>query len=106
MDRYIYSCVPNTMMFQIKHEEDNSKKYVLIAAFLGVITLIEVALFYSTSFNLPVILIPLSFIKFLVVVGFFMNLQFEKKLLKLFFLLGFVLSIPFILILFLERGVI
>ena len=94
------------MMFQIKHEKDNSKKYIQIAIFLSIITLFEVALFYTTNFNLPASLIILSFIKFVIVVGFFMNLKFEKKLLKLFFLLGFVLSIPFIFILFLERNII
>jgi len=94
------------MMFQIKHEKDNSKKYIQIAIFLSIITLFEVALFYTTNFNLPAILIILSFIKFVIVVGFFMNLKFEKKLLKIFFLLGFVLSIPFIFILFLERNII
>lgn len=72
------------MMFQIKHEKDNSKKYIQIAIFLSIITLFEVALFYTTNFNLPAILIILSFIKFVIVVGFFMNLKFEKKLLKLF----------------------
>ena len=57
------------------------KKYVQIAVILGVLTAIEVALYYTEdivgAFTSP-FLITLAVGKFLIVVGWFMHLRFEN----------------------------
>ena len=72
----------------------STKEYVRIAIFLAVLTAIEVALFYvdeavdMRGWDGP-LLVTLSGIKFIVVVGWFMHLRFEKPLLTRFFSVGF-----------------
>jgi cytochrome c oxidase subunit 4 len=80
------------------HAHPSSKQYVQIAILLAVITAIEVALFYIEEavglrgFEAP-LLIVLSFMKFLIVIGWYMHLRFEKSLLSRFFTAGFVLAL-------------
>lgn len=72
----------------------STREYVQIAIFLAVLTAIEVALFYvdeavdMRGWDGPLLVI-LSAIKFIVVVGWFMHLRFEKSLLTRFFSVGF-----------------
>lgn len=74
------------------------KMYVQIAIGLAVITAIEVGLFYIDKslglggWDAP-ILVLLSFLKFLVVIGWYMHLRFEKATLSRFFTGGFVLAL-------------
>lgn len=71
------------------------KQYVQIAIFLAVLTAIEVALFYveegveavTTRVTAPALII-LAFIKFVIVVGWYMHLRFEKSLVSKFFTVG------------------
>lgn len=71
------------------------KQYVQIALFLALLTGIEVALFYveegvgaiGPKVTGP-ILILLSFIKFVIVVGWYMHLRYEKSLVSKFFTVG------------------
>ncbi len=71
----------------------NVRQYVQIAILLGILTAIEVALFYMNEavdlggWDGP-LLIVLSAMKFLIVVGWFMHLRFEKGLLGRFFSVG------------------
>ncbi len=70
--------------------------YVKIALLLAVLTGIEVALFYleETVGALAVpLLIILAFLKFVIVIGYYMHLRYEKPLLSRFFSAGFVLAI-------------
>lgn len=68
----------------------NPRQYWMIALFLGVVTAIEVAVYYtglSRSALVP-IMIGLALVKFLTVIGFFMHLYFETKTFKQFFFIG------------------
>lgn len=73
-------------------------QYVKIAIILAIVTAIEVGLFYideavdMAGWDGPLLII-LSFFKFVVVIGWFMHLRFEKPLLSRFFAGGFILAL-------------
>ena len=75
-----------------------TKLYIRIALLLAVLTAIEVALFYVVEFtgmtaNMATpLLIGLAAAKFLIVVGYFMHLKYEKPLLSRTFAIGAVLA--------------
>lgn len=71
------------------------RKYVGIAIFLAIITAIEVAIYYIEAIEpvLVPILIVLSAIKFIVVVGYFMHLKFDPKLLGFIFAAALITSL-------------
>lgn len=80
------------------HAHPTNKQYVQIAIFLAIITAVEVALFYlEESIGLRgwegPLLVILSFIKFVIVIGWYMHLRFEKSALSRFFTGGFVLAL-------------
>ncbi len=72
-------------------------QYWRIAVVLAVLTAIEVALFYIDrelglgALN-ALLLISLALAKFIIVVGWYMHLKYEKPLLNRFFTAGFVLA--------------
>lgn len=76
------------------------KQYVQIAVLLGALTAIEVGLFYveagvdaiGTRVTSPM-LIVLALVKFVIVVGWYMHLRFEKSLLSKFFTMGAVAAL-------------
>jgi cytochrome c oxidase subunit 4 len=80
------------------HAHPTSKQYVQIAILLAIVTAIEVALFYVNEavdmqgWDAP-LLVVLSFLKFVVVIGWYMHLRFEKSTLTKFFTAGFVLAL-------------
>lgn len=82
------------------HAHPTPKQYVQIAIFLAVLTAVEVGLFYleqgvdaiGTSMTAPA-LIFLALIKFVAVVGYYMHLRFENRLLSRFFVVGFVAAL-------------
>ena len=80
------------------HSHPTTRQYVLIALGLAIITAIEVALFYVNEaadmqgWDGP-ILVVLSFFKFVIVIGWYMHLRFEKSLLTRFFTSGFILAL-------------
>lgn len=80
------------------HAHPTPRQYVLIALVLAVITGIEVALFYVNEavdlqgWDAPLLII-LSFMKFLMVIGWYMHLRFEKSTLSRFFTAGFTLAL-------------
>lgn len=69
--------------------------YAWVGLILGIITLIEFAIFYIES--LGSLMIPLllffSLLKFVMVVGFFMHLRFDNKIFTFMFVAGFVLAV-------------
>ncbi|MDQ3547294.1 MAG: cytochrome C oxidase subunit IV family protein, partial [Chloroflexota bacterium] len=77
-----------------EHEHPGVMQYVLIAAILAIITAIEVATFYIESLEsaLVYILIPLSVLKFVIVVGYYMHLKFDNKLFTWLFATGMVVG--------------
>ena len=83
------------------------KQYVQIAIILGVLTAIEVALYYTEDivgvFTDPLLMI-LAIGKFVIVVGWFMQLRFENKLVNRFFVGGMILALFLFAIVMLERA--
>ena len=83
------------------------RQYVQIAIILGVLTAIEVALYYTEDivgvFTDPLLMI-LAVGKFVIVVGWFMHLRFENKLVNRFFVGGMVLALFLFAIVMLERA--
>jgi cytochrome c oxidase subunit 4 len=73
--------------------------YLAIAAVLGILTVVEVGVFYVPAFK-PVLaptLLLMSAIKFALVVMFYMHLKFDHKLFSLVFLLPFFIAISVII---------
>jgi cytochrome c oxidase subunit 4 len=72
-------------------------QYWKIAVVLAVLTAIEVAIYYIHRdfdlghFNTALLLI-LALLKFVIVVGFYMHLRYEKSTLSRFFTAGFILA--------------
>jgi cytochrome c oxidase subunit 4 len=77
------------------HEHPSQKQYIQIAILLAVITGIEVLIYYIEAiadFLVPALLI-LSLIKFVIVVGYFMHLKFDSKMLTWMFVFGMIISV-------------
>jgi len=70
-----------------EHAHPSNRTYVLVAAVLGVITAVEVAVFYLGALRpvLVPVLLTLSAAKFTMVVGFFMHLKFDSRLYRALF---------------------
>ncbi len=84
--------------------------YVKIAIGLAILTAIEVALFYiNESLQLGWIntaaLLILAFLKFVIVIGWYMHLRYEKKVVGRFFAIGFVLAFSLYAIVLIGFGV-
>ncbi len=83
------------------------KKYVQIAIVLGVLTAIEIALYYTEDivgvFTDPILII-LAVGKFIIVVGWFMHLRFENKMVNRFFTGGMILALVLFAIVMIERA--
>lgn len=84
----------------------SDKQYVMIGVILGVLTLIEVGLYYFelAVFN-NVALILLAIAKFIIVVMFFMHLKFDSPILRRLFVTGIVLAIAVYMAYLLTLGV-
>ena len=83
------------------------KKYVQIASVLGILTAIEIALYYTEDivgvFTDPILII-LAVGKFIIVVGWFMHLRFENKMVNRFFTGGMILALVLFAIVMIERA--
>ena len=80
-----------------EHHHPTPSQYWKIAVLLGVLTAIEVGLYYmNREYDLGVLnsvsLIILATLKFIIVVAFYMHLRYEKSTLSRFFTGGFVLA--------------
>ena len=73
-----------------EHAHPTGRKYVAIAVILTVITAIEVAIFYVPMARalMMVLLAVLAITKFVMVVGWYMHLKFDAKLLTWLFVAG------------------
>ena len=83
------------------------KKYVQIAIVLGILTAIEIALYYTEDIVgvfTDTILIILAVGKFIIVVGWFMHLRFENKMVNRFFTGGMILALVLFAIVMIERA--
>ncbi len=86
-------------------------QYWRIAGFLAILTAIEVALYYveqeyELGFLNAAMLLALSTVKFIVVVGWFMHVKYEKPMISRFFTAGFVLAIGLYLVVLAAMGVV
>jgi cytochrome c oxidase subunit IV len=86
-------------------------QYWKIAVVLAVLTAIEVALYYiDRRLELGLInsfaLIVLAFLKFVIVVGWYMHLRYEKSTLNRLFVAGFVLAGSLYLVVLVALGVV
>ena len=83
------------------------KRYVQIAIVLGMLTAIEIALYYTEDivgvFTDPILII-LAVGKFIIVVGWFMHLRFENKMVNRFFTGGMILALVLFAIVMIERA--
>jgi cytochrome c oxidase subunit IV len=93
------------------HDHPSPSQYWRIAGTLAVLTAIEVALYYIDqelelgALN-ALMLVSLSTLKFIIVVGWFMHLRFEKSLLSRFFTAGFLLACGCYLVVLAAMGVV
>jgi cytochrome c oxidase subunit 4 len=92
---------------QAEHAHPSNRTYVIVAAILGVITAVEVAVFYLDALKpvLVPILLTLSAAKFTMVVGFFMHLKFDSRLYRALFIGPLVVAIAVMMAMFLLYGV-
>lgn len=76
------------------HGHPSLEAYVRIAIILAIITAVEVAIYYIPAFAdvLVPLLIVLSAIKFVTVVGYFMHLKFDDKMLTFIFTAALIAS--------------
>ena len=88
-------------------EHPTPKRYVQIAIVLGILTAIEIALYYTEEivgvFTDPILII-LAVGKFIIVVGWFMHLRFENKMVNRFFAGGMILALFLFAIVMIERA--
>ena len=88
-------------------EHPTPKRYVQIAIVLGILTAIEIALYYTEDivgvFTDPILII-LAVGKFIIVVGWFMHLRFENKMINRFFAGGMILALFLFAIVMIERA--
>ena len=93
------------------HSHPTPAQYWKIAVVLAVLTAIEVAMFYiDRELELGVlnaaILIVLALMKFVIVVGWYMHLAYEKPMLNRFFGAGMILAIALYLVVLASLGVV
>ncbi|MGD2042593.1 MAG: cytochrome C oxidase subunit IV family protein [Acidimicrobiia bacterium] len=93
------------------HDHPTPAQYWRIAAFLALVTAVEVAMYYidrelGLGFLNAAILIVLSAVKFLVVVGWFMHVRYEKSTISRFFTAGFILAVALYLVVLSAMGVV
>jgi len=86
-------------------------QYWKIAVLLAVLTAIEVALYYiDRQLELGMInslaLLVLAFLKFVIVVGWYMHLRYEKSTLNRLFVSGFILAGSLYLVVLVALGVV
>ncbi len=88
-------------------EHPTPKRYVQIAIVLGILTAIEIALYYTEDivgvFTDPILII-LAVGKFIIVVGWFLHLRFENKMVNRFFAGGMILALFLFAIVMIERA--
>lgn len=77
------------------HHGPTAKLYVKVAAWLAVITAVEVLLSYMTlpPLVLVISLLAASVVKFVVVVGYFMHLKFDAPKLRMPLMTGLLLAL-------------
>ncbi len=82
---------------ETQHEQAHptEKVYITVAIWLAIVTAIEIAISYieMADWIAIVSLVALSLIKFVAVVGYFMHLKFDARMLRRPFVAGFALAL-------------
>ena len=87
-------------------EHPSDAKYIRIALILGVVTAVEVGLYY-TDFGVNLtngMLLVLAVVKFAMVAAYFMHLKFDSRILRRLFITGIVLAMFCYLVVLLMFG--
>lgn len=73
-----------------EHAHPDPRQYIKIAVILAILTALEIAVFYIDQVEAfeAYILLPLSALKFILVVGYYMHLKFDNKLFTYTFVFG------------------
>lgn len=76
------------------HGHPTAGKYLQVAAILGILTLIEVGIYYVESLGplLPIILLVLAATKFVTVVMYYMHLKYDGRLMQTLFAGPFIIA--------------
>ena len=90
-----------------QHEHASVKTYLVVAAVLGVVTAVEVAIFYVEALEpvLVPLLLTLSAAKFALVVGFFMHLKYDSKVFRGLFFGPLIVAVAIVLAMLALSGV-
>ncbi len=93
------------------HAHPTPSQYWKIAVVLAVLTAVEVAMFYIDEANdlgalNAIILLALAVLKFVIVVGYYMHLKYEKSTLSRFFTAGFILAAALYAVVLAAMGII
>jgi cytochrome c oxidase subunit IV len=91
----------------VEHAHPSAIVYIKVAVILGLITGLEVAVYYMEALSayLAPILIALSATKFGIVAGYYMHLKFDNRLFTAFFVGGLALAASLVLALMTLFGV-
>jgi cytochrome c oxidase subunit 4 len=89
------------------HEHPSERQYIIVALILGVITAIEVAVYYLdlSKAVLIVVLLVCAAVKFTMVALWFMHLRFDSRIFRRLFATGIVLAFAVYTIVLLTFGV-
>jgi cytochrome c oxidase subunit IV len=73
-----------------EHAHPDPRQYIKIAVILAILTALEIAVFYISALETydTYILLPLSALKFILVVGYYMHLKFDNRLFTYTFIFG------------------
>ena len=77
------------------HDHPSDLRYIKVAAFLAVLTAIEVGTYFvkdASTTALVAVLFPLMITKFLVVTAYFMHLKYDNPLFRRVFFFGLILA--------------
>jgi cytochrome c oxidase subunit IV len=77
--------------------DEHDKRYLRVAAILGVLTAVEIVMSYVKFFEgkgglLAAVLMSMGAVKFVIVAGEFMHLKFDKPIVKRLFVVGAILA--------------
>ena len=99
MDRVTEQVEEQPPQQQRERAHPTPRKYLAVAAVLGLLTAVEVAIFYIEA--LENMIVPLFFVlsgvKFALVVMFYMHLKFDSRLFSAFFVGGLLLAAALLL---------
>ncbi len=85
---------------EVVHSYPEPSTYIKLAVFLAIFTIIEVATYYIDApvLLITLVLLVLMAVKFVLVVGYYMHLKFDSRLLTLVFAGGLTVGLSIMLV--------